>query len=524
MSQFGVIISFITILGAYIAYDNIGEKQLLVYFFLLLLSFIIVPALIRTWSKRLFVAGYSFVYGLFAFIEFVHSDLFNSNITTSTISIFLETNSDEVSEFLNSYIKFHHSIIGFAIICSIILGILFTSKNKRASAGCRKKELIRKSLTIATIVLLIACVLTLKRQFLPFQIFQAFTFYKNQKTLVDSVQVGSNGLFKDTFHNSDQEKETYVVIIGESTTRDHMSIYDYYRKTNPLLEKRKKQLMVFKDVISPHTHTITSLGKVLTLGNYDAPQKKYNSTIVQLFNSVDFDTYWISNQRPMGIYETSTSIVSRQSDTSIFTDVAEGSLDEKVLDPLKDVLEDGGDKKFIVIHLMGTHLAYKKRYPKEFEVFSMNPKTTFKHNDAFRIINEYDNAVLYNDFIVNEIIAAVEEQQSKSFVIYLSDHGEDVYQTMDLNGHLEENGSKPMYDIPFFLWRSEEYLLDNKGFVFDVNRPYSSEDFIHTLAQLAGINFKGYENEKSLVSPKFEVKKRIILNDKTYEETFNTME
>ncbi|WP_161555205.1 phosphoethanolamine transferase [Dokdonia sinensis] len=362
--------------------------------------------------------------------------------------------------------------------------------------------------------------MTFKEQFLPYRVIQVLGFYESQKALLDAVSVTPNGNFTNTIHNSENDQEVYVVVIGESTTRDHMSLYNYYRDTNPLLGKRQDELLIYNDVISPHTHTITSLGKMLTLGDYDIPEKKYNSTVVQLFNNVGFGTYWISNQRPMGIYETSTSIISRQSDTSIFTDVSEGSLDEKVLKPLKKVLNKKDDKKFIVIHLMGTHVSYHRRYPEQYDLFKNEPKTQFRNENAYKSINEYDNAVLYNDYIVNEIIASIETEQLKSFVIYLSDHGEEVYQTLNMSGHLEEEGSKPMYDVPFLLWRSEKYLLDNKKLVFDVNRPYTLEHFIHTLAELSDIQFDGLNVKNSLVSPKFENSERLISKKGTYEETF----
>ena len=59
---------------------------------------------------------------------------------------------------------------------------------------------------------------------------------------------------------------------------------------------------------------------------------------------------------------------------------------------------------------MGTHVAYKNRFPPEYNVFHKQPITKFNHESAYQIINDYDNAILYNDYIVNSIINKVNDE------------------------------------------------------------------------------------------------------------------
>jgi Predicted membrane-associated, metal-dependent hydrolase len=40
---------------------------------------------------------------------------------------------------------------------------------------------------------------------------------------------------KITSSRSDDIKETYVVVIGESASRHHMNLYGYHRETDPLM-------------------------------------------------------------------------------------------------------------------------------------------------------------------------------------------------------------------------------------------------------------------------------------------------
>lgn len=68
-----------------------------------------------------------------------------------------------------------------------------------------------------------------------------------------------------------------VFILGESTSKGHMSLYGYPLETTPKMDKKAKnnELYVFKDVISPHAYTIGSLREVFTFHNYEATNKWY---------------------------------------------------------------------------------------------------------------------------------------------------------------------------------------------------------------------------------------------------------
>jgi len=69
------------------------------------------------------------------------------------------------------------------------------------------------------------------------------------------------------------------------------------------------------------------------------------------------------------------------------------------------------------MHLIGTHSRYKRRYPEAFNEFIEAKKDIkYTHEKAIKVTNEYDNATLYNDFIVREIIEKVRRQQDNSYV------------------------------------------------------------------------------------------------------------
>src|SRR5690625_5738100 len=97
-----------------------------------------------------------------------------------------------------------------------------------------------------------------------------------------------------------------------------MQLYGYKKETNPLMMEIKEELFIFDSVISPHVHTILSLEKMLSLANYDQPKPTENASIIQLANQAGFTTYWISNQRPIGIHESVATNISRAADKKYF--------------------------------------------------------------------------------------------------------------------------------------------------------------------------------------------------------------
>ena len=164
------------------------------------------------------------------------------------------------------------------------------------------------------------------------------------------------------------------------------------------------------------------------------------------------------------------------------------------------------NKKVIFIHLMGTHIKYKNRYPKKFEFFNKKTK-----NSKQETVNQYDNANRYNDFIIYNIIKSVEKLNTPSTVTYFSDHGDEVYDVLSFHGHNESIGSRSMYEVPFFIWQSKEHEKAKGLFSQShINKKYNLEDFIYTLSDILDINHSEQQKEKSIINSNFQEKKRII--------------
>ena len=530
------------------------ERVLYTYLILYLASILI----LNKKGKFIYISIVYVVSILLTYIEWCYVMLYHERINTSTIFILLETNGVESLEFIQQYFDYKMMVVLFVLLFSsffILKGVKILIENYSIKeiflviksdfinlfnnrVTIKVAEFSRfinantiRKLVFGFFILLIIVFIYFKsnhqKQHAVYLAYDSYLKYKDEQKKYHEFLFGdqkNHDYHKAKSNNPKSEKETYVLVIGESTTKTHLQLYNYNRPTNPGLTKMKNELVVFEDVISPHTHTIPCLEKMLTLGNYEQPNKKYEGTIIELMKQAGFKTYWISNQIPVGIYETKSTAIAKLSDNIFFTnsggEMEQQSLDEKVFPYLDKVLEEDVAKKFIVVHLLGTHVQYQNRYPKSFEIFKDTPQTNFPSDDAHKTINYYDNAVLYNDFVVSNIINRVKTatNNQKASLIYLSDHGEDVFETVDLSGHSEAISSKPMYLIPFVYWSNDTEQV--KNFQQYKARKYLADDLLFSLVDMANITFVGFEPERSIFNLNFKERKRIVKEGKDFDELF----
>lgn len=325
------------------------------------------------------------------------------------------------------------------------------------------------------------------------------------------------------------EKEaTYVIVIGESTARNHMGLYGYYRDTNPCLSG-DTSLYVFKDVVSPSTHTHVSVPLMLTLRSGKAHDQWFTSPdLLSLFKASGFKTYWISNQEADGI---AVSTLAGVADYQFFSSQGNnGSIeknvhDEELLGVFDQVLKEKIDKKLIVLHLIGAHLFYKDRYPDSFEVFHDDSLQTegrsFLDDGRKEIINAYDNAVLYNDYVVSQLISRLKKINTVSYLVYSSDHGEEVYDARDFFGHTYSIGSRYMVEVPFIIWLSDQYKsmypTTANHIKMALDQPYMNDDFSHTVLDLSHVQYQEFLSEKSLINPLLDTKRRRYIAQVDYD-------
>lgn len=450
-----------------------------------------------------------------AYLLFAQAFLLSDSIT----SIF-ETNPEESKEFIAYYMS---PFITAGIIAYASIPVLMIVKMKGNGIFSIRRHKAAFSLCV---VLLLSFVVFRPAAHSVYFINFYKTYIQYKKRHYDEKREIANRLQQPFAVNKlqpDTLGQTLVVVIGESLTRRHMSLYGYGRQTNVLLHRRDSSLMVYDDVISPQVHTIPVIRKVMTfLERNHADYFSTRPSLFELFNRAGYETYFISNQPYGGRYETSYDLLltqaKHQHDPSLHK-----KPDGVVFPYLQEALKDKKKNKLIVIHLMGNHMAYVFRYPKQYDVFNndsdgfIRSKAKYMTPEARKTIDQYDNSVRYNDFVISSIIRQVKASESSSAVVYFSDHGEEVYEMRDFAGHAYEKVSSYMCEIPFLVWRSASFGHYRTDLTFDTKRPFSTADFLYSVTDLAGLRYQNFDATRSLFNYHFKPRERYV-GEYTYQE------
>ncbi len=490
---------------------------------------ILIVLVISFFKKSTFKRILNYILFLFftfcTYTETVYFLIYKTYFSPSTIFVFFDSNPQEVSEFLAFYST--KPIIVLTLITLLVsvwcLKQLYLLSSQFFTVS---KNTIIYSLIFIGIILGFLRLSKLIDYNFPYLFARSYILYQKESKELDVYKKNKNGNFESVAVKPSSAQQVYVLVLGESTTKSHLGVYDYARPTTPLLSAQKDDLLLFQDVISPNTYSVASVTKLLTLANYEYPKATGQGSIIQLANAADFKTFWLSNQRPLGPYESLITKLSFSSDhTKFITTVNAGNsktLDADLLSDFDAVLNQSQSNKiFILLHLIGTHHNYEDRYPPSFNVFNGMVNSNFRSDAIAEKINHYDNAVLYNDFVLNAVIDRLKTLNANSFMLFLSDHGEELYTDLNIAGHNEDTPTKSMYEIPFILWQSEKYK-EYRKIDTDVNKPYMSDDLFHGLADLMGIQCNQVDYQRSIFSDRFKERPRIILDSIDYDTAFRS--
>lgn len=500
-------------IGYFIQPELVNSRYFLIH--TIWLPLLTIPFLVfKKKSIAYFFTIVLFVIGIF---EISHWAIIKGPITITSLLVISNTNFQESLEFLDltSNIKLLYLLPYFIIFLKAIQYI------KRSKTQYINYKIV--SLVALTSIVFIAENYynnRLLRKGAPQSVNLIFTF------------ASKLDLYKEILKNPKPKKiqasatnpkgQTFVLVLGESLSRNHMSLYGYNKATNPKLVKRT-DLNTYTNVVSPYSTTLQSVFSILTTSNLQKPIEKNEAIdIIDIFHSAGFKTHWISNQSPFGIWDNLITLFAKKSDHFTFVNTSSNSsfeatlnvsYDEKVLAPFQKALQNNTENKLIIIHLMGSHSNYAKRYPAAYQIFSGSDTKT-------EVIAAYDNSVRYNDYVLDTIITMLANhtsaQNTHNSLIYLSDHGENVYDYNNQVGH-GYSGSLPKQnvDIPFILWTAPNFKTKNlDSLKTQTHRPYVSDDLFHSIIDLNQIETPYFEAERSVFNQKFNSKRKRILVDK----------
>ncbi|MFT5533316.1 MAG: heptose-I-phosphate ethanolaminephosphotransferase [Burkholderiaceae bacterium] len=307
-------------------------------------------------------------------------------------------------------------------------------------------------------------------------------------------------------------RNTVVWVIGESINRANLSLYGYSRQTTPALDALRDELVVFQDVVSPEATTMGSLMHMLTPADLDQPHtwsKKPN--VLMLAEQAGYKTYWISNHVPEDGW---LGLVSGQADQRTFINKGAGrgdnNLDGNLLPHVAQALAEDAPKKLIVVHLLGAHPSYGRRYPPSFSRFDQQEDAVSASLEQAgrpfwirRARNKYDNAVFYGDHVLAGVIELTAQGTlgGPASLLFSSDHGQEVGHNRDHAGHSAADNSG--YEIPMLVWKQPSGRPTAPRKMMLENRPYQTDHLDHTMLGLLNINTLHYNPARDVMSEWF---------------------
>lgn len=350
------------------------------------------------------------------------------------------------------------------------------------------------------------------------------TYAKNSESFEQASQAYGLLVARNTVTASIKHADqphTYVIVIGEAMTRGHMSLYGYPRKTTPHLQALASDLTVLTDVITPFVQTRPALNAVLFPQSWEHPELNYHRamSIANVARKAGYKVFWLSNQQP---FRTPTQLIADTVDHAAFmtrkvAGVQAHRFDELLLPNIEAALQDPAKDKLIFVHLMGSHLQYANRYPAKFAHFSGEPPRLLSHDLAGwkkQKVNEYDNSILYTDWLVAQIHQLMQHYgKGMSGWMLFSDHGEEVFETADLNGHTPDRPTRPMFTIPVIFWhnaQAERLLPGLKTLKANRQNPYMSDRLYETWIDWLDLSVPECEGCKYSFMRAYQPRKRMV--------------
>lgn len=303
-------------------------------------------------------------------------------------------------------------------------------------------------------------------------------------------------------HTAHKKPQAFVLVVGETVRAQNWGLSGYKRQTTPQLALR--DVINFKDVTSCGTDTATSLPCMLSLygrRQYDEEKIRNTESVLHVLNRVGVSVLWRDNQS--GCKGTCSGLSFE--DVSVVKDASlckgKRCYDEVLLRDLKKKIDTSEGDVLIVLHMLGMHgPAYYERYPESYRKFTPTCDTTdLSRCERQRLVNTYDNGILYTDSVLDKVIAELANIQThETGMLYVSDHGESLGEgNLFLHGLPYALAPKEQTQVPLTMWLSPRLMADHH-----LTRPClsqrsetaaSHDNVVHTLLGIFDVRTSAYD-------------------------------
>lgn len=428
------------------------------------------------------------------------------------LMLILETNFNEANEFLTSVVS-PKVLLGLGGVFLGFVGLWFFSRRHHLGLGDKWSVPI-------LILLALLSVVNLKY----WQIWKdgPITHVARLVTAIPKYDLPDDFQLNNThpsvtFLPGNEVPENVVLIIGESFARSHSSMYGYDKMTNPRLGafRDSSLLFTFDSIDAPASMTSQAFRFMLSLysmpDSLDESIKWYDfPNIMELMRASGYDSYWFSNQASTGRFNYIARVFAQSCDHVKFYQeegpIGNNRVKDNVLvdSSMACVTQLGAGRHFVVYHMMGSHFEYRMRYPDEFSQFTIKDYTDRKAHQRYTLAT-FDNSILYNDFIVEQLINLFRDKET--VVVYVPDHGQDAYDSSPdycLHGKTTDPVSFAygvkipfmVYATPLFQQRHPE-LMQRIKYRQEHPKPWNTDDLPYFIMDLIGVSSVNGKDVKS---------------------------
>lgn len=303
-----------------------------------------------------------------------------------------------------------------------------------------------------------------------------------------------------------------IFVLGESVRPDHLSLYGYARQTTPFLDSIKSETIVFKDAVATANWTVGAIPSII----YHGPEDK-KASLVQTMKEAGYATAWFSNEPHYYFGEEADQSTYAESGLSL-----KYRYDTALLPYFHGFMKQNGKNQFIVLHTFGSHISYDSRYGQKAKKFTPTlsdigvidplPK------DKTATINSYDNTIVELDMFLQEVVKSVQNDEVPTVVLYLSDHGEDLFDDeRNRFMHALSNPTPYGLKVPLFVWANKAYTSENEklweGLKSNIDKPINHNNIMPTLLSLAKVTTSMELDKKSLTNPNLTIEERYVITE-----------
>lgn len=440
------------------------------------------------------------------------------------------TNSGEVGELLSQLLPAIVWVVVIYIPTLALAATLWARKRQAPDTFVKKQRL--PALCATTAALLYTATLTALTPYSPtndmFPLNAVCNFgmaFGRQTVSVRYKEASKDFKYYAKCSFADNEAETLVLVIGETSRADNWQLYGYSRKTNPLLTQTKG-LTVFTDYMSQSNTTHKSVPILLSLAEADNYDILYHTKgIMQAFREAGYHTVYLSNQQRNHSF---IDFLGEQADDCLFLRDShpDNAFDTDLLVPLAQKLaRQKGRRTFVVLHTYGSHFSYADRYPDDMREFQSDQYDGAKRQYRPQLINAYDNSICQTDLLLRRIIEQLTAHGGSAAMVYTSDHGEDIFDdARHLFLHASPFPSFWQLHVPLIVWTSPVYRQRHDAITsaLHANRHKAAESnsVFHTLLTMGGVTTSYRNDSLSLASPIYTSHRRLFIDDHNQPRTY----